>query len=340
MTLERVDCPKCGSAEQSVIAEGQDFLYGVPGTFFAAQCSQCGFWFQSPRPRVEDLQSLYTDDYIPHEREDHARPRSAGELEYLRRALGYTHLPSQPTHVRALVALARPWFRWLAGVRLEPRFVANGRLLEIGCGSGGRLSALRSCGWRDLSGIELVPAAAERARAKGFNVVCARVEEALQSFADESFDVVIAEMVMEHLLDPFAVIDAVARVLRPGGEFLFSTIVRDSPDVALYGRYWAGFDFPRHMVYARKSDLAAAMSGAFEGLQAFHQVAPVDYVRSSSWRRRSGEGRAFDALMVGLGTSKAHKAMHVPLAFAKKTCRVSFRSEKRKRPSSFPEGLS
>jgi SAM-dependent methyltransferase len=330
MTLERVDCPKCGAAEQSVIAEGEDFLYGVAGTFFAAQCSQCGLWFQSPRPRIDDFTSLYTGDYIPHEGEDHVRPRSAGELEYLRRALGYAHLPAQPAGTRARVALARPWYRWLAGVRLEPRYVPHGRLLEIGCGSGGRLVRLRDCGWRDLTGIELVPAAAERARAKGFDVVCARVEEALQSFGDESFDVVVSEMVMEHLVDPFLVIDAVARVLRPGGEFLFSTIVRDSPDVALYGRYWAGFDFPRHMVYARKSDLAGAMNGAFEALQAFHQVAPVDYVRSSSWRRRGGEGTAFDALIARLGTSKAHKAMHVPLAFAKRTCRVSFCSRKRR----------
>src|SRR5438128_1935234 len=149
MTLERVDCPKCGSPEQSVIAEGQDFLYGVPGSFFAAQCSQCGFWFQSPRPHIKDFQSLYTDDYIPHEGQDDTRPRSVGELEYLRRILGYTHLPTQPARARALVALAHPWFRWLAGVRLEPRYVLDGRLLEIGCGRGGRLAALRSCGWPD-----------------------------------------------------------------------------------------------------------------------------------------------------------------------------------------------
>jgi SAM-dependent methyltransferase len=42
-------------------------------------------------------------------------------------------------------------------------------------------------------------------------------------FADESFDVVTANMVVEHLDDPFTQFAEVARVLSPGGRFVFHT---------------------------------------------------------------------------------------------------------------------
>lgn len=42
-------------------------------------------------------------------------------------------------------------------------------------------------------------------------------------FGDETFDVVFADNVMEHLPEPLAVLSEVKRVLRPGGMFLFKT---------------------------------------------------------------------------------------------------------------------
>jgi SAM-dependent methyltransferase len=42
-------------------------------------------------------------------------------------------------------------------------------------------------------------------------------------FADESFDLVTANMVVEHLDDPRAQFAEISRVLRPGGSFLFHT---------------------------------------------------------------------------------------------------------------------
>lgn len=48
-------------------------------------------------------------------------------------------------------------------------------------------------------------------------------------FPDNSFDLVTANMVFEHLADPGAVIRQVARVLRPGGALLFHTPNYASP---------------------------------------------------------------------------------------------------------------
>jgi ubiquinone/menaquinone biosynthesis C-methylase UbiE len=42
-------------------------------------------------------------------------------------------------------------------------------------------------------------------------------------FCDDSFDLVTANMVLEHLEDPYSVFSEVARVLAPGGHFVFVT---------------------------------------------------------------------------------------------------------------------
>ena len=43
-------------------------------------------------------------------------------------------------------------------------------------------------------------------------------------FAENSFDVVSANMVMEHVADPAAALAQISRILKPGGTFLFHTI--------------------------------------------------------------------------------------------------------------------
>jgi ubiquinone/menaquinone biosynthesis C-methylase UbiE len=52
-------------------------------------------------------------------------------------------------------------------------------------------------------------------------------------FSDSTFDLVTANMVLEHLSDPLVVFKEIARVLRPGGRFVFVTPNRGHPAVRL-----------------------------------------------------------------------------------------------------------
>lgn len=298
--LIEVPCPRCGERRSRPVAHGRDHLYGIPGEFTAAECLACGLWFQNPRPADDDLGRLYPSEYTPHE----APPPSRSLLRQLRRPLGNLYR------------------RLKRGELLIPRSRPGGRLLEVGCASGSRLLSLREQGWRELTGIEFVPSAADRARAAGFDVLCGDAAEELAKLPDASFDVIIASMVFEHLVSPFAVIDLITKKLKPGGEFLFSTVVRDSWDAEHFGSYWAGFDFPRHMVFFSLADIRRALRDSYEHLETFFQNAPVDYVRSASWRRDASDERMLKMPNVFRTIFGAW------LASRGKTTRVSFRCVK------------
>lgn len=296
----------------------RDWLYGIPGEFHITECSGCALWFQNPRPTIDSLPAAYPSAYSPH-------AATQG---------GMSSCSRPPFLVRASRALwgrlarLNPVSRLIDAraqrASLTPQFVPGGRILEIGCAAGSRLTELRRQGWSSIVGIEMVPAAAERARALGFDVRCARVEKALDAIPDRSLDAVVSSMVLEHLYDPFAVLGEIARKLKPGGQFLFSTVVRDGLDARLYGRYWAGFDLPRHMVFFRRHDLLATLERHFEQVRYVCQAAPIDFVRSASWRISEGEGTLLDRLFVAMGTGSAAQAFNLVLAGVDLTPRVSF----------------
>ena len=109
------------------------------------------------------------------------------------------------------------------GGALSPESLARRRVLDIGCGYGGRTVyySLR-CGAKEVEGIEPLPEVVERCRALSgalgasnvsFN---AGVAESLP-FPDDSFDAVTSFDVLEHVEDPFRAFEEIARVLRPGG---------------------------------------------------------------------------------------------------------------------------
>jgi 2-polyprenyl-3-methyl-5-hydroxy-6-metoxy-1,4-benzoquinol methylase len=279
LTVEAARCPRCGAGESRRIHEGRDHLHETPGVFVAAECRSCGLWFQNPRPHPSEIGRAYPLAYAPHDAtqtiDPPLQPRTMG---FLVERLGYPGVPLPP---RAAPAV---WQKWRATVDLIPHFVREGALLEIGAAAGGRLRMLRALGWSRLTGIEMVASAAEVARRSGFVVHSGPVESVIDSLPDAAVDVVVASFVLEHLYDPFAIVRQVARILRPGGEFLFSTITRDSLDAAVWGRYWSGFDFPRHMVYFNTGDLRRMAQDDFEWIASARHAATQDFTRPAWWR--------------------------------------------------------
>lgn len=93
--------------------------------------------------------------------------------------------------------------------------------------------------WRDLSIFEPAPGGAlsnrlrsECVKYKATHYGAGGGEDLHQlSFADECFDVVLTQDVMEHVLRPSAAFTEIARVLRPGGAHIFTTPRHPGPTV-------------------------------------------------------------------------------------------------------------
>jgi 2-polyprenyl-3-methyl-5-hydroxy-6-metoxy-1,4-benzoquinol methylase len=95
------------------------------------------------------------------------------------------------------------------------------KVLDVGC-LGGKMSRLIMDQNNEVWGVEVNPVAAEAARKRGVKVQLANVEDGLP-FDDESFDVVNAGEILEHLYDTKSFFEEARRVLKPGGLLIFTT---------------------------------------------------------------------------------------------------------------------
>lgn len=88
----------------------------------------------------------------------------------------------------------------------------KGRVLDIGCGEGDLLQELVEKRRVHATGIELEEAAAMKAIARGLSIHHGDVEEGLDHYADDGFDLVILSLTIQELGDPLKVIREAFRV--------------------------------------------------------------------------------------------------------------------------------
>jgi len=104
--------------------------------------------------------------------------------------------------------------------------VRNARILDLGCGEGGYSRELAARGAKVVGvdgSAELIETAAQRSAEarKPIEFVCANASD-LEPIASNSFEIVLASMVLMDIEDYGRAIDEVWRVLAPGGQLLMS----------------------------------------------------------------------------------------------------------------------
>ena len=123
----------------------------------------------------------------------------------------------------------RDWFGPLAGLRA----------LDLGCGTGRHTLALVEAGARvaALDGsMEMLARARGKLRERPVDWLPHRMPDPLP-FDDSTFDLVVMGLVAEHLRDLEAVLRDAARVARPGGRLLLSTLHPDRTSTGQQARY-------------------------------------------------------------------------------------------------------
>jgi SAM-dependent methyltransferase len=156
------------------------------------------------------------------------------------------------------------------------------RIIDVGCGDGFHLDLLGSFGpkgWR-TEGVDVDDRAIAAARRRGVTVHRGRVETL--DLPEATFDGALLIQTIEHLPDPAVVLDAVRRLLKPGGRVLVVTDNTGSLDFRLARRrHWGGYHFPRHWYLFDEPSLRrlAGVAG-LEVAELGTMMSPVNWVYS------------------------------------------------------------
>jgi SAM-dependent methyltransferase len=232
--VEHGACPACAAT---------DFV-SLPsppcGPYHLERCDGCGHVVTRPEPHERDLTAIYGVEYYGPGHQRFRRP-----FEVAR-------------------ALFQGWRAWDIARRRPP-----GTVLDVGCGPGLLIAALRRRGWTVI-GTELSPEAAAHAReALGLRVETGEFHRL--ELPPASADVVVMWQSFEHMREPVAVLRRVHDVLRPGGWLIVSVPNRESWQARATGRHWCHLDLPRHLHHYGESTLRRMLGAArFRVLRVSH----------------------------------------------------------------------
>jgi 2-polyprenyl-3-methyl-5-hydroxy-6-metoxy-1,4-benzoquinol methylase len=213
-------CPVCQNSDISHFLECPDHFL-TKEVFNIYKCNKCGFLFTHEHPGEADAGKYYeSDDYISHSNTS----RSITEKAY--------------QFVRQFMLRRK--------VRLIKRYtgLTKGRLLDIGCGTGHFLSAMKLAGW-EVEGIEKSPKARSFAESE-FGLSVTDTSQ-IATHKDFSFDCITLWHVLEHFNDPEMIMKEIRRLLKPDGVCVIALPNCDSFDAGYFRKYWAAFDVPRHL---------------------------------------------------------------------------------------------
>ena len=224
--IEINKCPVCGGRSFSDYLKLKDFFL-TQEPFQLKQCDSCSFVFTNPRPEDKSLGKYYdSPDYLSH----HSRGFNPIQLVYQQ---------LRNINIRNKFSLVR-------------RFVADGSLLDIGCGTGEVLHYFQKKKW-DVKGIEPSRSAREFAIEKyGLHI---GDEPELNKLQERSFDVISMWHVLEHVSDLHDRIQVIHKLLKSSGYLIIALPNLKSWDAHHYKNTWAAYDVPRHLHHFSQSTI-------------------------------------------------------------------------------------
>ena len=230
-------CPLCNSIGLFSF-KGRDLLYNKPETYRYMQCNRCSAVYQEPMPTLDEIVRYYPDDYDVYTAIPPFKHYSNTKLGVLRYKYNYD---LDVPHLFKLLSPAISAFQY----RDTIRFVPNGRGLDIGCGNGKFIRDINSLGWQ-FEGVEFNPIAVDICRKAGLNVFHGDLHTA--AFKDNSFDLVSARHVIEHIPDPTNFMREIARILKKEGRLVIKTPNSRALGRQWFDMHWFDNDVPRHLI--------------------------------------------------------------------------------------------
>lgn len=298
--METVACDLCQSDNAQIALRQRDLLLGVSDEEFSiVRCGTCGLLYLNPRPAPEEIGQYYPERYYPFAPPPKQRStleRKAKEFSVLIKRWIMEDFYGYPaTGHRGVWRSLRKILLWpekirriFSGRHIMP-WVGQGRVLDVGCGTGGNLATLQGQGW-EVYGIEISERGAAEARKRvGNGVHTGTLETA--PFEKKFFDVVFMNHSLEHLFSPTDALHRVNQLLTLDGMVVIAVPNVDSVEARLFGRWWFNWDPPRHLYHFERRTLTRLLERAgFRVLRWRSAVGSLFFMQSLEriWRQRFG----------------------------------------------------
>ncbi|MBV8252526.1 MAG: class I SAM-dependent methyltransferase [Chitinophaga sp.] len=275
MTLiYRNTCPLCGSSQIHEVLTAKDYTVSKEN-FGIWHCGGCSGRFTQNVPDGASIGKYYqSQEYISH------TETREGLINRLYHSVRKITLRSKQNWVRSATGLKQ------------------GKLLDIGSGTGAFLHYMKTGGW-DVTGLE--PDETARANAKQLYGIEALPIEQLFSLPAEEFDAITMWHVLEHVHDLHHYLDQLRKLVKPGGAIIIAVPNYTSLDASYYKAFWAAYDVPRHLYHFSPTSM--------ESLLAQHNIKVVKkhpmvfdgfYVSLLSEKYKTGKSRLLAGFFQGL----------------------------------------
>lgn len=247
-------CPICKSQNNQIVYSDLDqvykvHLYGIRKKLDIKKCLNCGIVFTAPQLDFVDLKEYFSGEY----RAFAINPASKGILGCFKKFAYDKTLEQFFGYGR------KKWYNFFfypfkIPLAHYPYKIENGRVLDIGCGSGNFLAKLKALGW-DVYGIDPSSIAVKIAKGRDLKNIQQGVIGAVK-FPDNFFDVVTMFHVFEHIPNPRKVLSEIKRILKPGGFLIIGVPNFNGVNSKIFRKYWAGLSFPLHCFHYGKQSLS------------------------------------------------------------------------------------
>ena len=193
------------------------------------KCGNCGLKWLEPKPDSETCVRLYDQHYFnSHEA----------------KLLGYS---SYEDRFRSKIRTFNFYLRQIEA------FHKPGTSLDVGCAFGYFIRAAQARGW-NAHRINISTYAVEQAAKTRLPVKCG---DFLQCRCEESYDLVTAWDLIEHMLSPHAFFSQAWHMLKDGGILGLTTPDSQSLVARLWGRRWYQYKLPEHIYYLNRATITA-----------------------------------------------------------------------------------
>lgn len=276
-------CYVCGDQGRIIYSDLKDRLFGAPGEWNLSQClnPRCGLTWLDPMPMEKDISKAYEVYYTHQITGTLANVISSNKLKrfyyqikkgYLALRYGYYPLIAKWQKLLGALIYLHPGYRaYLDFSIFYLKAETEGRMLEIGAGSGEAMIRMQELGWQ-VEGIDFDPIAVEKATKKGLTIHAGELVSDM--YPTNHFDAITMSHVIEHVFEPIKLLNETYRILKKGGYLVIVTPNIESWAHAIYKRDWRGLEPPRHLhIFTAASLSYLAKMAGFEKINAFTSIA-------------------------------------------------------------------